>query len=54
MKKNERKLSRKQKRSVKRKLDLEQGVQPFKTKIHKSDKEYRRRPKHGQWEEEDM
>ena len=54
MKKNGKKLSKQQKRSIKRKVDLELGYEPYKTKAHKSNKDYRRKPKHGNWEEEDM
>ena len=47
------KLSKKQKRSIKRKVDLELGVQPYSTKIHKPKNLYKRRPKHGGiWEED--
>jgi len=47
------KLSKKQKRSIRRKVDLELGHEPFSTKIHKPKTLYKRRPKHrGDYEAE--
>lgn len=40
------KITKKQYKAIKRKIDIEEGVEPFKTKIHKSKKIYTRREKH--------
>ena len=39
-------LNKKQKRKIKRELDLELGVQPPKSKIHRNKKLYNRKTKH--------
>lgn len=40
------KLTNKQKRKIKRRVDLELGVKPYKSKIHKNKKKYNRTKKH--------
>ena len=40
------KLNKKQKSSVKRKVDLDLGIKPPKSKIHKNKKKYNRKTKH--------
>ena len=40
------KLNNKQKRKIKRNVDLELGVKPYKSKIHKNKKKYSRKIKH--------
>jgi len=47
-----RRLSVKQKRSIKRKVDLELGIKPPYSRIHKSKKVYKRKPKHERDEED--
>ena len=39
-------MNKKQKRAVRRKVDLELGVTPPKTMIHKNKKKYSRKEKH--------
>ena len=41
------KLTNKQKRKIKRRVDLELGVKPYKSKIHKNKKKYNRTKKHN-------
>ena len=40
------KLNNKQKRKIRRQIDLELGIQPPKSKIHKNRKKYNRTKKH--------
>ena len=44
------KLNKKQKRKIKRELDLELGIQPPKSKIYKNKKKYNRTKKHKNYE----
>jgi len=48
-----RRLSVKQKRSIKRKVDLELGIKPPYFRIHKSKKVYKRKSKYKRNHEED-
>ncbi len=41
------KLSNKQKRSIRRKIDIELGINPEKTKVHRNKKKYTRKSKHS-------
>ena len=41
------KLSNKQKRSIRRETDIELGINPEKTKIHRNKKKYTRKSKHS-------
>jgi len=45
------KLTNKHKRKIKRQLDLELGVKPYKSKIHKNKKKYNRKSKHKNHEQ---
>jgi len=48
-----RRLSVKQKRSIKRKVDLELGIKPPSSKIHRDKKVYKRKSKYKRNHEED-
>jgi|TARA_R100001530_G_C4309325_1_gene152588 hypothetical protein len=41
------KLSNKQKRSIRREIDIELGINPEKTKVHRNKKKYTRKSKHS-------
>ncbi len=41
-------------RAIRRKVDLELGIEPYKTKIHKNKNKYKRKNKHkDDWTKED-
>ena len=40
------KITKKQYKAIKRKIDLEEGLEPYKAKIHKNKKKYARKKKH--------
>ena len=52
MRKRNLKLTRKNNRAIRRQVDLDLGVEPYKSKIHKNKKKYNRKNKYkDDWEE---